>query len=245
MLLAIWGRDGIGKSTLADTLGITYAQKSATIVIDTDMTQSTLSARINSVVFDGKTSLGRTISRGGEDDAADFLHQHPKHRNLFYAGLTETDDFLSYEIGLEADKAVRNFIIQCVDLADTVILDLSGQRYDPFLFGALHNADKIIVPIAPDVQGFCWYNAVKPLIEGMNTKERLLTVAAMEDKYHDIEAIEKITGVHFAARLPFSKEIGYMRDTGASPLDGTTPAAIRYMYAIRKICVLLKGCERL
>ncbi len=244
MLLAIWGRDGIGKSTLADTLGITYAQKNATIVIDTDMTQPTLPQRINSAVFEGKISLGRAISRGGEDDAAAFLHQHPRHGNLFYAGLTGTDDFLSYEIGLEGDKAVRNFIIQCVDLADTVILDLSGQRYDPFLFAALHNADKIIVPITPDAQGFCWYNAVKSLIEGMNAKERLLPVAAMEDKYHDIETIEKITGVHFAAHLPFCKEIRYMRDTGVSPLDGTTPAAFQYMYAVRKICVLLKGCEQ-
>jgi cellulose biosynthesis protein BcsQ len=244
MFLAIWGRDGIGKSTLADTLGITYAQKQTAIVIDTDMTQPTVSTRINKALFEERTSLGRALSRNGEDDAAGFLHQHPNHKNLFYAGLTDKDAFLSYEIGLEGDEAVRNFIMQCTDLADTVILDVSGQRYDPFLFGALLNADKVIIPITPDAQGFNWFNAIRPLIEELKVQDRILPVAAMVGKHHHIELIEEIAGVHFAACLPFSKEIRFMRDSSLSPLDGTTPAAFQYMSAVRKICVLLKGCER-
>jgi hypothetical protein len=150
---------------------------------------------------------------------------------------------MSHEIGLEGDKSAQDFIRQCTELADTVILDLSGQRYDPFLFGALINAHKVVVPFTPDVQGVCWYNAVKPLFEGLKAQDRVLPVAAMEDKHHDLPSIEKAAGIHFAAALPFVKEFRYMRDTGVSPLDGATSAAFRYMCQINKICVLLRGSE--
>ena len=43
MLIAIWGRDGIGKSTLCDALCVWFARQGITAVIDTDLTQPTLS----------------------------------------------------------------------------------------------------------------------------------------------------------------------------------------------------------
>lgn len=243
MLIAIWGRDGIGKSTLADTLGGLFAKKEISLVIDTDMTQPTLPVRINGRRFDEDTSLGNAISGMGTGDAAPYLHQHPKQKQLFYAGLTDRDEYLSYEIGLEADNHAKDFIELCTEMTDTVILDLSGQRTDPFVPCALIHADKVIVPITPDVQGVCWFNAVKPLLHSMNAKERILPVAAMTDKHHDLTAIEKVADIHFVATLPFVKEFRQRRDTGASSLDGTTPAALRYIRQVQKLHALLKGVD--
>ena len=45
MLIAIWGRDGTGKSTLADALGLLFAKRGVTAIIDTDLTQPTLPQR--------------------------------------------------------------------------------------------------------------------------------------------------------------------------------------------------------
>ena len=38
MRLLIWGRDGLGKSTLADYIGLRLSDKSIAVVIDTDLT---------------------------------------------------------------------------------------------------------------------------------------------------------------------------------------------------------------
>ena len=38
MIIAIWGRDGAGKSTLSDTLGVSFSKRGVCIVIDTDAT---------------------------------------------------------------------------------------------------------------------------------------------------------------------------------------------------------------
>lgn len=236
MMIAIWGRDGTGKSTLCDALGLMYAKQGITAIIDTDLTQPTLPMRVNGKKFSADTSLGKAVSGVGIGDAAQYLHQHPKHKTLFYAGLTDRDEYLSYELGLDADNAAQDFIEQCAELADTVILDLSGQRIDPFVPCALVHADKVIVLVTPDTQGVCWYNAVKPLLESMNAQGRVLPVAAMVE-HHSVESAERAADLQFATELPFAKEFRRMRDTGASPLDGSTPAALRYVRQAQRLYV--------
>jgi|AGTN01.2.fsa_nt_gi hypothetical protein len=239
MVIAIWGRDGIGKSTFCDALGLMYAKQGITAIIDTDLTQPTLPMRVNGQKFSVDTSLGKAISGIGIGDAARYLHQHPKHKTLFYAGLTDKDEYLSYELGLDADNAAQDFIEQCTELADTVILDISGQRTDPFLPSALIHAKKVIVPVTPDVQGICWFNAVAPLLESMDAQGRVLPVAAMLE-HQAVETAEKEADLQFAAMLPFVKEFRRMRDTGASPFDGSTPAALRYVRQVQKLYEQLK-----
>ena len=228
MRIAIWGRDGTGKSTLADALGMLFIKQGVTAIIDTDLTQPTLPARVNGRKHSAETSLGKAISGMGTDDAAKYLHQSSQNKQLFYAGLTEKDEYLSYELGLDATDAARDFVERCAALADTVILDLSGQRTDPFVPVALSGADKIVVTITPDVLGVCWFNAVKPFLEAMNASGRVVPIAAMEEP--SLAVIEKAANIRFAAALPFVREF---RQDGAEA--ASTPAAARYMKQVRAL----------
>lgn len=237
MVIAVWGRDGIGKSTLCDTLGKQFAKMGVTVIIDTDLTQPTLPVRLNGVKVDADASLGKAIGIGAMD-AAPYLHQHPKIKTLFYAGLTDKDEYLSYELGLEADNSAQDFVERCGELADTVILDLSGQRSDPFLPGALIHADKVIVLFTPDVHGICWFNSVKPLISTMNAQERILPVTVIMDRHHHLSAVEKATDMKLNAALPYVKE---SRQDGIS--NGTTRTTTRYHREVKKLQSLLKGVD--
>ena len=243
MLISIWGRDGTSKSTLADALGGLFSKKGITVVIDTDLTQPTLPVRINGKNFNPDSSLGKAISGIGTGDVTSYLHQLPQKKQLFYAGLTDQDEYLTYEIGLEADNKAQDFIEGCKEVADTVILDLSGQRTDPFVPCALTHSDKIIIPMIPDVQGVCWYNAVKPLLQRMNAQGRVLPVAVMVDRYIDLSNIEKAADIQFAAALPFVKE--FRQDSTVFPLDGTSLAAQRYVKQVKKIYTLLEGDDEI
>lgn len=238
MVFAIWGRDGTGKSTLADALGRMFSKNGVTAIIDTDLTQPTLPARINGKKLGAEASLGKAISGMGADDAAKYLQQHPKMKRLFYAGLTAQDEYLSYEQGLDATDAAKDFMQRSTALADTVILDLSGQRTDPFVPIALSGADKIIIPITPNIQGVCWFNAVKPFLEAMNAAGRVLPVAAMADRQHDLSVVEKAADMRFIAALPYVREF---RQDGADA--GSTPAATRYAKQVQKIFGMLREVE--
>ena len=237
MVIAVWGRDGIGKSVLCNELGKLFAKKGVTVLIDTDLTQPTLPLPLNGAKIDANASLGKAIKMG-TSDAAIYLHQHPKLKTLFYAGLTDQDEYMSYELGLEADHAAQDFVERCTELADTVILDLSGQRSDPFLPGALIHADKVITLFTPDVQGICWFNSIKPLISTMNTQERILSIVAMTDRHHDISAVEKATDTRLAVTLPYVQE--FRRD-GIS--NGATRAAMWYCQEVNKLQAMLKGAD--
>lgn len=239
MVVAVWGRDGIGKSTLCDTLGKLFAKKGVTVIIDTDLTQPTLPVRLNGVKVDADASLGKAIGIGAMD-AAPYLHQHPKIKTLFNAGLTDKDEYLSYELGLEADNSAQDFVERCGELADTVILDLSGQRSDPFLPGALIHADKLITLFTPNVQGICWFKSVKPLIDTMNAQERVLPVVTMMGMHHDLSSVEKALDTKFAAMLPY---VQGFRQGGIS--DGTTRTATRYLREVNKLQTLLKGADEI
>lgn len=239
MLISIWGRDGIGKSTLVDALGGLLSQRGITVGIDTDLTQPTLPVRISEKCLNPDNSLGKAISGIGTGDVTSYLHQHPKKKQLFYAGLTDQDEYLSYEIGLEADDNAQDFVKGCKEAADAVILDLSGQRTDPFIPCALIHSDKIIVPITPDIQGVCWYNAVKPLLQSMNAQGRVLPVTVMADRHHDLSVIEKVADVRFAAALPFVKE--FRQGSTVFSLDGTSLTAQRYIKQVKKLYTLVKG----
>lgn len=237
MVIAVWGRDGIGKSVLCDTLGKLSAKQGVTIIINTDLTQPTLPARLDGKILESDTSLGRAIGMG-TTDAALYLHQHPKLKTLFYAGLTDRDEYLSYELGLEADTAAQDFVEQCTELADTVILDISGQRNDPFLPGALIHADRVITLFTTDVRGICWFNSVKALISTMKAQERILPVAAVAAREHDLSAVEKTVDTSLTAALPFVRA---SRQNDIS--DGSTPTAIRYLREVKKLYNLLKGVD--
>ena len=242
MLISIWGRDGIGKSTFAEALGFLFSKKEITTVIDTDLTQPTLPSHINGTIFTQDTSLGKAVSGIAIADVTRYLHQQSKRKALFYSGLTDNDDYLSYEIGLEADNNAQDFISGCKEHADTVIIDISGQRTDPFVPGALVNSDKVILLITPDVQGICWYKSVQSLLETMNAQERILPVVSMTEKQHDLSIIEKEIEENFIAALPFVKE--FRQNSTMIPQDGTSYAAVRYLKQVKKIHELLRGAER-
>lgn len=241
MVIAVWGRDGIGKSTLCDALGLLFAKQCVAATIDTDLTQPTLPTRLNGLRLEPDTSLGKAVSGFGTGDASPYLHQHPKQKGLFYAGLVDGDDYMSFEAGLDQANAAQDFVEQCKELAGTVILDLSGQRNDPFLPGALLHSDRVIVLFTPDVQGVCWLNSIEPLIHNMNAQGRILTVAAKADKHHDLSAVEKAADKRLAASLPLVMEFRQAHDTGASPFDCATHAAIRYQRQVRQLFKQLKG----
>lgn len=236
MVISIWGRDGSGKSMLSDSLGVFFSGKGTCIVVDTDLTQPTIPMRCLASKQKGtKSPLGRALAGAVVTDVRPYLHQHPTHKGLFYAGLRDGDDFLSYELGLGAEGSARNFMDRCAEAADTVILDLSGQRNDPFLPVGLET-EHIILPIVPDLQGICWYLSVRSLLRSMGVLERVLPVASQAQLSQSIPNVEKAGEFIFTAVIPWIREIADCRDTGEPAL-----ANRKYAKSIQPLLKKLTG----
>lgn len=231
MIIAILGRGGTGKSMLCDMLGVLFSKKGPAAVIDTDLTQPTLPIRLPGRIISREDSLGKSLSGAGSAEINRYLKQHPKHKSLFFAGLTDGDDCLSYELGLEAAETVHNFVNRCGQTVDHVILDCSSQRTDPFLPVALTHADHIVLLITPDIQGVCWYLSIRPLLESMDAMNRVFPVLTRVQRYHAVgEALKmmSISNESLVGELPFAPELDVLRGSGQLPDQAITPAAIRW-----------------
>ncbi len=184
MLITIWGRDGNGKSTLADYLGACLAKKNLALVIDTDLSQPTLPIRLPGIRLTKDRSLGRAIAGTGTTEIRPYLHQHPRKEGLFFSGLVHDDDYLAYELGLDRESLADLFVKNCLEKFDYVLLDCSGQRTDPFVPVGLKASDQIMVILTPDLQGICWWQSVRPLLEQIDRMDRVQLVLSKVQKHH-------------------------------------------------------------
>lgn len=235
MLVMIWGRDGSGKSTLADHLGSVLSRDSLVAVIDSDLTQPTLPIRLSGMNFRRERSLGRAIAGTGTSEAKTYLHQHPDCHGLFFAGLLHEDDYLSYEIGLEAEQAAAQFIRQCQDTVDHVILDCSGQRTDPFVPIGLQAADQILIVITPDLQGICWWKSVEPLLKQLDVVGKIKLVLSPVHKHHQADWVESGIGSQVHYSLPFTLELNLIRCSAMPSIHVNSHGGRRWLTATEKI----------
>lgn len=235
MLVMIWGRDGSGKSTLADHLGSVLSRDSLVAVIDSDLTQPTLPIRLSGMNFRRERSLGRAIAGTGTSEAKTYLHQHPDCHGLFFAGLLHEDDYLSYEIGLEAEQAAAQFIRQCQDTVDHVILDCSGQRTDPFVPIGLQAADQILIILTPDLQGICWWKSVAPLLKQLNVTDKIKMILSPVQKHHQVDWIESGVGSEVHYSLAYTPELNEIRCSALPSTQLNTHGGRKWLKAADQI----------
>lgn len=235
MLIMIWGRDGSGKSTLADHLGCMLSRDTLVAVIDSDLTQPTLPVRLSGVNFRRERSLGRAIAGTGNSEVKTYLHQHPDCPGLFIAGLLNEDDYLSYEIGLEAEQAAAQFICHCQDTVDHVILDCSGQRTDPFVPIGLQSADHILIVLTPDLQGVCWWKSVAPLLKQLNVTDKIRLILSPVQKHHQVDWIESGVGSEVHHSLPFTTELNELRCSALTSTHLNTRGGRKWLKAADQI----------
>lgn len=235
MLVMIWGRDGSGKSTLADHLGSVLSNDSLVAVIDSDLTQPTLPVRLSGMNFRRERSLGRVLAGTGTSEAKVYLHQHPDCNGLFFAGLLNEDDYLSYEIGLEAEQAAAQFIRQCQDTVDHVILDCSGQRTDPFVPIGLQAADQILIVLTPDLHGICWWKSVEPLLKQLDVVDKIKLILSPVHKHHQVDWVESGIGSQVHYSLPFTPELNLIRCSALLSTHVNSHGGRRWLKAAEKI----------
>jgi MinD-like ATPase involved in chromosome partitioning or flagellar assembly len=235
MIVAVWGRDGCGKSTIADALANKLAQgDDLAAVIDSDLTMPTVHIRkpIRDVKEEDRFgSIGRAIAGVGMLEARSYLHQHYRNQGLFVAGLTAKDDFLSYELGLSSKDMAERFVTSCSEVVEHIVLDLSGQRTDPFLPVALAKADAFIVVLTPEPQSIWWWWSVVQFLSTTVGMEKVIPIMNMVQKHHDIDSAIKGTALEGtldkSPYLPWCREINMVRCSGELPCQATVSVAGR------------------
>lgn len=234
MIIGVWGQAGTGNSVLAESLAFLFSKRGTVLLIHTDLTQPTLPVMLNGENIDKAHSLGRALKIGMKD-VTSYMHQHKSNKRLFYAGLSDKDNILSHEIGIEATSYVERFIENCKHVVDNIIIDLSPQRNDPFLPFTLSYADKVIMPLVPNTKGVTRHISFMELVFQLKAADKILPVAAEVFSFHDIKKIEKAANIEFAVVIPFLKDVAMCMDTNKSVMD-----VPKYAKQVRKLYRILE-----
>ena len=254
MIIAIMGRDGVGKSTFAASLGHMIAQHKTTAVVDTDLWQPTLPAHYSGPLRN-ENSLGKYIMAVGPIEVLKFLHQHPDDKYLFYAGMVPEDNYLSCAINaqmrrttpkieqMRARQAV-NFIAGCAKEVDNVIIDCSSQHDDYFLEAAFTQADSLITLISPDLMGAYWLQSMECVfaqIGKFGFTGQHIVVATKTSEINDINALNTLIAPYAVSyTLPYSDEVEYKALARSMQQQPKTQTGKAYYGMVRTILKSLR-----
>ncbi len=207
MVIGIIGREGLGKTTLAGALGRYLARDDITAVINTDMTVPTVLQADKAL-----RSLGHYLTLDTKQPVTPYLQQHEKIRQLFFAGTTTMDDVFSYEVDLDQAAQAESFLEECIEEVGHVVLDVSGQRVDPFMPPVAGHADVLLFLTSCDAEGMNSLFAMERLLQHVRCPVHI--VLSKTQSYHDKQEFERASGRKVAYELPFCHELLYAHACG-------------------------------
>ena len=237
MVITILGRDGSGKTSLSKALGRHFSGDGLTAVINTDLTMPT------TIMDSGDVSLGNYLFSGGRHEATAYLHQDDQIQTLFYAGTTANDDLYSFEMYLNYHEKADDFLQACADDVDNIIIDLSGQRVDPFLRPALIRSNYIIVLCTCDREGVNYlYSIRRPLNDARQDEPNsVIFIPSKVMPYQDTSAFQAITECAARFTLPYNEDIIYANSSYTRFQSASTKQGRKWIDSVRKLYHFMKG----
>ena len=207
MVVGILGRDGTGKTGVAKAVGRYLARDDVTVIINTDMTLPT-TIQPNSPL----RSLGHYLSLVSRQPVQPYLQQHPKIKSLFFAGTAMLDDMFSYQVELDAYPQAVHFLKQCMNEAVHIVLDVSGQRNDPFLPVTTEYADKLVYLALCEAEGVNSLYAMERIFKSISCP---VSCALSQTRAgHDQATFERAARHKVEYDFPFCNELAYANACG-------------------------------
>ncbi len=229
MVIAIIGRDGSGKSSVAKEIGRLLAKDNLVAIVNTDLTQPTI---YNEEVY----SLGYYVSTVSKKNVNPYLYKDEKINGLFHAGTIKTDDIFTFEsVGLDNNytSQAEYFISGCGEDLQHTIIDLSSQKTDPFISQVI-KADKVLILATADVQGMFYLKSIKPMVKNVANVEYVLSKVK---EYEDIETFQELAQIKAKYVLPYSDGIIFCNACNATMNEAKGKSAKKWLEEIKKIAV--------
>lgn len=186
--VAVWGRNGCGATTTAVNLALYISKKQKMVALISARDYDELSAYFNIVT---PTDKGiKAAKEHSTEHIRNYYVETGNNSNVYLLGPATGSDSLENS-GL--DKAAGRRIFQeSKDVFDYVIIDCSSHKENAITGEAVALADKVIVPVNPNITYGQWFQSNKRIFD--NIRNKTLFVESMSNGECSMQTVFSLLG---------------------------------------------------
>jgi len=196
MIIAVWGNNGAGKSTVAIKLANAYARKGRNVVLlDTDFVAPQINVWFPRMDVNPEASLRIVLDNAVTVETVAAKISMVKGRSN-YGVMGYTKGYTVNQVTARQDTA-GELLNVLSEMADTIIVDCqSNILLDILSLVAIDKGDERVVVMTPDVKGLSWYESnVRPMQDGWENKGlSFIRTFNKVTRSTPAEAVESVTG---------------------------------------------------
>jgi len=210
-VIAVWGKNGAGKSTVAVAIGTELAKNDWLVGIIVADTAYASAQHLLGIEIPQGRGLGGAL-KNPYDEAAKYFVESPRTRNLFLLALSEKDNCFTVN-GVGEDEAKR-LLLTTKERFDCIIVDCTASIKDSMTFIGLSYSTMIIDILQANITDYKFRLSHQPFLDEFRLREKVVYVINGDRGYFDIRLAEKGLKTKFSYILPYSETVFEAENNG-------------------------------
>ena len=238
-LIAVWGKNGSGKSTVASNLACCLAKRGcSTAIIGANRFYGALQYMFG-VELSEEQSIRNVLTGRNEMGIEPYFREYGLVKGLFIASLSNADDCIGYQ-KFSADKATR-FLNLAKNHFHYTIVDCDESTEDPLSMLALTLADKVIYVTKPNIQHAVFASAYENLVAGLQITDKMEVLFNCNKGVADVDSYQPFHKAGRHSVLPFCKAFELTENLGKPfmTLKSVGRTAKKYKTSMEAIAAML------
>ena len=179
VLIAIWGKNGSGKSTVASNLACVLAKRgNSTAIVGANRLYGSIQHFFGTDI-PAERSLRHLLAGEESMNISQYFNECPSVKRLHIASLANSDDCLSYRN--EKPDAVKRFLSVAKRSFSFTIADCDESPEDPLSMHCLAESDRIAYVTRLSVQCSAFSKACESLVLGLRIADKIDIVVNASD----------------------------------------------------------------
>ena len=221
-IIAVYGANGSGKSTVVSNLAYELSDKYLVGVISANMNYPSIQHFFGINIPEENSIKNICFSPNKEVEIVKQFMQHPNNRNLFILTVPNNSDCLSIADEktnrLKDDDIVRDFweTLKVSDF-DYIIVDCTNEVNNLVSTYSLFYANVILHTIKPTIQGLSFVKSYAEFINKMQNDTdivKLINIANADENYIGLAKFENLAEIRFNIALPYDNIVRQAENEG-------------------------------